>query len=223
MEGSENGIPPQSGKKITIQQALQHALGRSMVIGEHHNDRAARDAVLKLIRQAHQAGYRTLGVEISRKGFRKGKHYLSGLAYEMKYIRELAPGERLGPHDIHSVLGPQKKGGKRPRMNRLWHIRQALNLGWKVIPIDPHHWNWRQGTVDGYLHSREPAMAETIQAHPLILAIVGSAHLGGLHGYLGEEKVFFLNSSPVKPEAKYEDPIYVERDKFAGQLPLLAV
>lgn len=216
-----------SPEHITPRELIMQAHGRSIIIGETHTDRSGREASIALIREAHQAGYRKLGVEISNEGktiaLPTGKEIrLPGLEEELNFLRSFN-GE-LPETDPTSYMAPSKELGGRPRMNRHWQMQEALRLGWEIIANDPNHWNWMQNTEDGYLHSREPLMAETIVVHAPLVAIYGSAHIGGLSERLPPESAVFAAASITKPEndrTPHEPEIYSHRGDFSRSLPLL--
>lgn len=186
---------------------------RSIIVGEHHGDRQGLQATLEIISAAHQAGYNTLGVEVSIDGCKWGEKQLLGLKGELEYLRFLGDGN-LSQDDEFSSLEPDHTG-KRPRMNRYWQMQQALRLGWNIISIDPYHWNWMREDTYGYFDSRERAMADIIQKEKLMISVVGCAHLKGLYDLLAEG-CFYVNTSRL-------EAAYTERLLFLANIPLVTV
>lgn len=214
------------GQTITIEKTLVEAVGRGIVVGESHTDRTGLKTVLELMRAAHEVGYRTLGVEVSIEGVRLGKKRLWGLKDELCFLR-LTGYKKLSQYDKYSYLEPDHTG-KSPRMNRHWHMQLALSLGWNIIAIDPHHFNWRSGTADGYFYSRDTAIAKSIREYGQMISVVGFAHLKGLHDIIGES-VVYVNSFHLnfREDATYEtrdgsmDALYPELIKFTTNIPFL--
>lgn len=202
------------GHTVTGPAALVMAAGRSIVIGENHRDREGLRSVLTLMRQAHERGYRVLGVEACEES--DGPY--SGLLEELDMLRRRGAGE-LGEFDDRSSLDVEPGRGK-PRMNRHWQMREALRLGWRIVPIDPFHWNWQREDAFGYLHSREPSMAEAIRRRGPMIAICGYGHLAGLSELLGD-RVIFLMASPARQNDVVAKSFWTERVRFAATVPRL--
>jgi hypothetical protein len=203
-----------SGGRISIADALTAARGRSIVVGENHSDREGLQYTLELLRQAHERGYRTLGVEICEES--DGPY--SGLLEELETLRRHG-SLSLSESDVRSSLDGAP-GQDKPRMNRYWQMQEALRLGWRVVPIDPHHWNWQQEDAFGYLHSREPSMADAIRRRGPMIAVCGYGHLGGLHDLLGDDAVLVLASRACASDVPAES-FWAERFRFATTVPRL--
>jgi hypothetical protein len=197
-------------------EVLTTAWERSVIVGENHADREALPRIEALLVAAHARGYRTLGVEVSTEG--RGAY--SGLADERQTIALVAEFE-LSEHDDRSSLGPDASG-KRPRVNRYWYMHVALRLGWRIVPIDPHHWNWTLQTEKGYLSSREPAMAKRIRERSPMIAVCGYGHLAGLSKLLGNDATYVL-ASEVKSADGDDDPFWEKPIAFAATLPRLSL
>lgn len=129
---------------ITPDQLIAEAGGRSVLIGEQHLNRINRDVILEIIRSAHEAGYRTLGVEVSPGGRYRPDGSLDrwGLEEELEYLRAHLY-EDLPEEDPHSFMA---KGEVRIRMNRHWEEQLALQLGWEIRALDPHYFNASRAT-----------------------------------------------------------------------------
>lgn len=202
---------------MKVQEAIAEARGRTIIIGEDHADRHGLRTTVDLIATAHRAGYRRLGVEHCAAGDDKYR----GLDDELAMIRGLGCDGRLTEYDERSELAPivANVPERCPRMNRHWQMRSALSLGWSVVPIDPCHWNWRLGTENGYLHSREPGMTAAIRKQGPMIAVCGYGHLAGLHRLLGREVVCVVCS-----QVRHNDEVkayWRRRIRFASKLPLL--
>jgi len=199
---------------VTIQEALKIAYWRSIVIGEHHGDRFCRSAILHALQVAHAHGYRRLGVEVAHGGAycHKDKHWCSGLDEELDELRRIGVGE-LSEYDPHSSNDPDETGAFR-RMNRYWYLQLAMQLGWHIEAIDPHHWNWMLDTPEGYYDSRDPDMAKCILARSPMIAVNGAGHLKGLYDDLGQRAVL-LNTIQLNGED--------ERIRFMLTVPLLSM
>lgn len=210
------------GPDITIKELLEKATGRTILVGETHIDRESLKRTLELIREAHEAGYRVLGVETSEQGVQWGEKHLPGLQEELDYIRSVGDGA-LDEYDELSYVGEADAEGRRKRMNRQFQSQLAMRLGWRVVAVDPNHWNWMQQTEEGYLGSREPAMIKTVREGAPMIAVFGADHLGGLHGPLGEDNFVFVNAhSDIQlPEHHKLDEVGIERRRFTSQLPQL--
>lgn len=206
--------PPASPSRVTSRQACDEAYGRSIVVGEHHADREGVRAVLSLMREAHGLGYRTLGIEMSEDG--RGEY--RGLREEIAFLSQFEGA--LPEYDMRSYL-EHDATGKAPRFNRHWHIREALRLGWKIVPIDPFHWNHQSDDEYGYITSREPAMAEMIRAHGPMVAVVGVGHLLGLHRLLGDTCIM-VTCRELDLAGPLMDTFWAEPIRFAATLPRLA-
>lgn len=203
-----------SVRRVSAALVVARSEGRSIVVGEHHADRTALRRIEALLAAAHAHGIRTLGVEACAES--RAEH--SGLVEEIDALRRFGEGE-FTEHDDRSSLDPDATG-RRPRMNRYWYVRAALRLGWKVEPTDPHHWNWTSETAEGYIHSREPAMADVIRTRGPMIAICGYGHLRGLSALLGRDAEFVLASDARADDAK-GDPMWGEPIAFAATLPVL--
>jgi len=201
-------------RTVGVDQAVAGADGGSVIIGENHSDREGLRLIVALMAAAHERGYRTLGVEVCWES--SGSY--RGLTEELELLRGPESGS-LTEHDDRSYLDADASGVK-PRMNRHWYMRAALQLGWNVIPIDPHHWNWVQETADGYLDSREPAMAEAIRSQGPMIAVCGYGHLRGLHAQLGPTATYVV-ASAVRLEDTDGHPMWAEPIAFAATLPRL--
>lgn len=201
-------------RRVTASETVATSGGRSIVVGEHHADRDALARIDALLVAAHARGIRTLGVEACVES----RAEYSGLAEEIDALRRLGEGE-LTQHDDRSSLDPDASG-RRPRMNRYWYVRAALRLGWKIEPVDPHHWNWTRETAEGYLDSREPAMADAIRAHGPMIAVCGYGHLRGLSALLGGDAAYVV-ASAVRVDAAKGDAMWETPVAFAATLPLL--
>lgn len=202
------------GRNIDAKGLIAGARGRAIVVGERHDDRAGLAAVLALMRRAHESGYRALGVEICEGS----DGDCSGLREELELLRRRS-ADALDEHDDRSSLDPGPDG-LRPRMNRHWQMREALRLGWRIVPIDPHHWNWRLETAYGYLDSREPAMADVIRTDGPMIAVCGYGHLGGLERLLGDAAVY-ATASAVKRSDVAGVSFWYDRIAYAATLPRL--
>lgn len=227
--------------RVTPEQVLQEANGRMIVVGEVHVDReGSLKEILALIDAAHARGYTTLAVEVSHQGLDakmrtpdgglRDVHY-PGLDEELANIKSLPAGAKLDEHDEFSYMAADATG-KRPRMNRQFEIQHALSLGMDVIAMDPNHWNWTQGNLEGLVRTREPEMGEALKDRDKTIVVVGNAHLGGLHQMLGEEIVCVDTTTPPEKQGDpgAEDSLSKgdelgifndERMKFAHALPLL--
>lgn len=199
---------------VNVAYVLAEARGRSIVIGEHHADREGLQVTLALISRAHDAGYRTLGVEMCEEG--RGKY--RGLHDEIAFIGERLD-EDLDERDELTYLDGIPDNDK-PRFNRHWQIQAALRLGWKVVSIDPHHWNHLREDECGYIHSREPAMAEAIRGRGPMIAVIGYGHLSGLNRLLGGD-CMMVASSKVIPAESGLAPFWIKPIRFAATLPRL--
>lgn len=201
-------------RRVSAAEAVAKAAGRSIVVGEHHADRDALARIDALLNAAHAHGIRTLGVEACTES----RADYSGLTEEIDALRRFGEGE-LPQHDDRSSLDPDASG-RRPRMNRYWYVRAALRLGWKIEPIDPHHWNWMRETAEGYIDSREPAMADAIRAHGPMIAVCGYGHLRGLSALLGDDAAF-VTASAVRRDDACGNPMWEAPTAFAATLPQL--
>lgn len=200
---------------MRIADILAEARGRTIIVGENHTDRAGLHTTLALIRYRHDANYRKLGIEVSTEG--KGSY--RGLNDEAAALLKMAPDEPLAEEDEHSYMDPDSFGQKL-RMNRHWQIRLAMSLCWKIVPIDPYHWNWMSQTEFSYIRSREPAMADAIRQNGPMIAVCGYGHMMGLHSLLGDECVYTM-CTKAKIEDAGEQEFWLERIRFAMQLPII--
>jgi hypothetical protein len=206
--------PTPSRSEVTVSEVIKIADRRTIIVGEHHGDRQARKVSLLLMEEAHAAGYRTLGIECSDVGH--GQH--PGLKAEVAGIAANLQADLTNEHKLSEL--DQEEDGKRPRMNRQWQIQMALRLGWEVKSIDPNYWNHLKGGADGYLHSREPQMAETIKNSKPMVVICGYSHLQALHKLLGESVVMVCATVPNLNHAPPQS-FWTRRIKFAMRVPLL--
>lgn len=206
--------PRKPNLSVSTAEILDKAAGRSIIVGENHGDREGLQAALGLIRLAHERGYRLLGVEVCEES--DGPY--SGLLEELEMLRRLGTGA-LTESDVRSSLD-DKPGQGKPRMNRQWQMREALRLGWRIVPIDPFHWNWQQENAFGYLHSREPSMAEAIRRRGPMIAVCGYGHLAGLRDLLGDDAVLVL-ASRVREGDVPPASFWTERIRFAATVPRL--
>ncbi len=191
-------------REITADATLDEANGCSIVVGENHSDRVGLDRILTLISAAHDRGYRTLGVEVCTESTVE----YSGLAEELTVLRR-SWSEPLSEDDDRSSLDKDATG-KKLRMNRYWYMRAAMRLGWKIVSIDPNHWNWMQKTAYGYRHSREPTMAKAIAERELMIAVCGYGHMQGLSAHLASDATFVVASAvhvDHASEEMWEGPI----------------
>lgn len=201
-------------RRVTASETVAKSGGRSIIVGEQHADRGALARIDALLAAAHACGIRTLGVETCTES----RAEYSGLAEEIDALRRFGEGE-LPQHDDRSSLD-RDATGRRPRMNRYWYVRAALRLGWKIEPIDPHHWNWTRETAEGYLDSREPAMADAIRTHGPMIAVCGYGHLRGLSVLLGDDAAF-VTASVVSRDDAHGDAMWEAPIAFAATLPRL--
>lgn len=204
--------PPPRVPYVAAREVISSANGRTILVGENHVDRDGLRKILSLMRHAHEAGYRTLGVEVCEEG--SGKY--RGLRDELALLRCLGNG-MLSEDDDRSCMdaGPD---GRTRRMNRYWQMQLALRLGWRIVPIDPHHWNWQSETAEGYLDSREPAMADAIGAGGPMIAVCGYGHLAGLCA-LGIDAIVTISCDPR--ESDVSAAFWKDRIRFAKTVPRL--
>ena len=218
----ENPTKPERApqQEMSPAEILEKADGRTIVLGEVYTDREARDASLALIQEAHEKGYKVLGVEVSEDGF-EGYGGLPGLKDDLKYLQELGLETPLDEYDPKSCVPPVDEEGNRPRINRYWQMQEALRLGWDIVSIDPNHWNWTQQTAEGYTTSREPQMMEEIEKHENMVAIVGIGHCMAIANELEEGiTTAGLTSADNIPSFETVSDDAVRMDYFA-ELPLV--
>lgn len=247
----ENSLEERERRKVmNPKQVLEAAAGRTIIVGEHHIDRKGCEAVIALIEaaDASRTGTRVLGVELSEEGYKYEDRHLRGLKEELDYLRSLKSMEEIPSYDDEFSYGNPDATGHAPTFNRLRQMKRALELGWKVVALDPKHWLGlsqsekedkeaaiREDMVKS-IDDREREMVGEIKKYPGIIAIFGSAHLEGIKTGVGDnstydgigDSAFFIDSlspnfsNPADEENEAsKDHLIVRREGFARNLPLL--
>jgi hypothetical protein len=183
------------------------AISRTIVVGEDHWKKSCRRKILALMRAAHEAGYRTLGVEVSASGSTL-THPYSGLDEMVTLLK------RLGKRRL------KDEKGRARLMNMHWYVQEALRLKWEIVALDEHHWDWRKNK---YFKRRNPALARAIDSGDQMIAQVGNAHLWGLYKRI-EKEVYFLNSFriPKKNLKEYKKLWGRKKAQFTYKVPYLS-
>lgn len=190
---------------MNIDQVLDVAKGRTIILDEHHEDRKCLNIALKLIRAAHRVGYRHHGVELPRES--RFRH--------RGFVEMAALVRRVGDGNIRE----RERSGEL-RENKFWHIQQALALKWEVSALDPYHYDYLK---EKYFLRRDPAIYRNILENGKMIAIVGSAHLMGIYDRLGDE-AYYVSSLPITEEIRKEysyTPAWRKRMRFAQTVPII--